>query len=354
LFLIFEISLISPSFLLQFFLSFSQALIHTPLVIWILLFTIMPFDEFFYFILFIFYFVELILIFSVGSFCSLFVFPQTRSPLISPLFFSPSYSAHHHHHFASPFSQHFILFCFIFIYLFFQFPNFGISSFFLNLKKFFNPQALIALLLSNLIFLILFCCFLFFISFYFIFSGWVLFFLSFFFFPSENSPNPKSPLFNRTWHTLGYFIKELTETVNKSESFAEFGSWIEAARDLVCAYLHNNDVDDNHTAKAQGQQEIIPFPQTWSELVAEDNYERSVARRERRHPQSLKPAFLSAVPGVLGLSQEQWGLIEQFYSDRCDCFHRKKTPTETACRLHQPQTPPWNHNRLVLIMWHKA
>jgi len=131
----------------------------------------------------------------------------------------------------------------------------------------------------------------------------------------------------------GKVIKELTETVNKSESFAKFGSWIEAARDLVCAYLHNNDVNDNHTAKAQGQQEIIPFPQTWSELVAEDNYERSVARRERRHPQSLKPAFLSAVPGVLGLSQEQWGLIEQFYSDRCDCFHRKKTPTETAKKM---------------------
>jgi len=74
-----------------------------------------------------------------------------------------------------------------------------------------------------------------------------------------------------------------------------------------------------------GQQEIIPFPKTWSELVAIDNFELVQARRDWKNPQLLKPDFLAQAPRILGLSSDQWDQLEQFYSDRC-CFPSQEDP----------------------------
>jgi len=92
------------------------------------------------------------------------------------------------------------------------------------------------------------------------------------------------------------------------KALAEFGAWIETAREMVCFRLKESDPT---------------MPETWSALV------HKVKQRA-----DLQQQVFRVVKELFGLSDTEWLLLSsKFYNKRNGTFHPKTTPTKEALQM---------------------
>ena len=103
--------------------------------------------------------------------------------------------------------------------------------------------------------------------------------------------------------------------------YAEFGAWIEVARDWVCYDMNQQDHE---------------YPWAW----------RGVSQMIRRFPQVLDD-FREQIQPSLSLTLQEWDQLEKFYDARCHWVRNTTAPAPEA--LDMLKLLPAEHAHLVPI-----